>query len=81
MFMKIVAARAWRNWTELTHYMGDFQARLLLTLLYFTWLLPFGLLLRLFGDPLDIRRAPPESTGWKKRAVQQRDLQALRRQF
>ncbi len=78
--MKTVAAWVWRHWTELTHYIGDFQARSLLTLLYFTWLVPFGLLVRFFVDPLGIRR-PPASTAWKQRTVQQQDLQVLRRQF
>lgn len=79
--MKTVVTHAWRSWSELGRYIGDFQARLLLTLLYFTWIVPFGLLVRLSSDPLDIRRVP-QSTGWKKRAVQHKDdLQALRGQF
>jgi len=78
--MKTAVARTWRTWSELTRCMGDFQARLVLTLLYFSWIAPFGLLLRLLGDPLDIRGVP-KSTAWKKRAAQKRDMQSLRSQF
>ncbi len=78
--MKVQLARLWQVWRELTTHIGDFQARLLLTLLYFTCLAPFALLLSLFSDPLEVRDAAG-STAWKKRPVQTQDLQALRRQF
>jgi hypothetical protein len=73
-------ARAWRSWSGLTRYMGDFQARLVLTLLYFSWMVPFAVLMRVFRDPLDMRGLC-KSTAWKKRAGPKRDLQGLRRQF
>ena len=81
--MRTAVARAWRSWTELSTHIGHFQARVLLTLIYFTWLVPFSVLMRLFSDPLDIRsvRKPVASTAWRKRAAQKRDLQALRGQF
>jgi hypothetical protein len=40
---------------------GNFQARVLLTILYFTVVLPFGVGSRLFSDPMRIRHRP---TGW-----------------
>ena len=67
---------------DLGPYVGSFQARALLTLLYFTWLVPFGLMVRLFSDPLDVRSGRrPSDTGWKKRAAPERGLQSLRSQF
>ena len=76
-------ARAWEAWKGVAHYIGNFQARLLLTLLYFSWLVPFGLLVRLCSDPLDMRRAatPDAATGWKKRAAPGHGMHALRSQF
>ena len=75
--------RAWRNWIAITPHVGNFQARLLLTLLYFTWLVPFAMLLRVFHDPLDLCgfHNPLLATAWKKRSAQKRDVQALRGQF
>ena len=78
--MKELAGRAWRGWLEVARYFGDFQARLLLTLFYFTVLVPFAAGLRLFGDPLRLRR-PPEASGWEAREGQDADLAASRRQF
>lgn len=81
--MKAWLAGAWATWRDLATHIGDFQARLLLTLLYFSWLAPFGLLVRVFSDPLDRRGAdqPFAATGWKKRAASGRDVRALRSQF
>ena len=50
----------WQTWKRLAHRIGNFQARLLLTLLYAVFLLPFGLMVRLFADPLRIKRRPAE---------------------
>ena len=49
---------------EIARYFGDFQARLLLTLFYFTVFVPFGAGLRLLGDPWRLRRSP-EASGWE----------------
>lgn len=81
--MRTFVARAWRSWTGLSMHIGDFQARALLTLIYFTWLVPFGVLVRLFSDPLDIRsiEKPLTTSAWGKRIAQKRDLRSLRGQF
>jgi len=50
--------RLWEAWKRLAHRIGNFQARLLLTLLYAVLILPFGLAVRLFADPLRIKRRP-----------------------
>lgn len=47
--------RAWQRWLRLATIIGDFQARLILSLFYFVIVLPFGLLVRLFADPLGIK--------------------------
>lgn len=68
---------------DLAASIGTFQARVLLTLLYFTWLVPFGLLTRFLSDPMALREAAGRSvkTGWKRRPSQGHTIQALRGQF
>lgn len=53
--------RLWRKWKALAWKIGNFQARVLLSLLYFTLLLPFGVGLRLLSDPLKTRTRPVSS--------------------
>lgn len=47
---------AWERWKQIATTIGDFQARVVLSLFYFVVVLPFGLGVRLFADPLAIRR-------------------------
>jgi hypothetical protein len=47
--------RAWLRWLRIATLIGDFQARLILSLFYFVVVLPFGLAVRLFADPLGIK--------------------------
>jgi len=68
---------AWQVWTRLAHKIGNFQARVLLTLLYAVLVLPFGLCVRLFSDPLRIRKRP---SGWLDRTNETRDMQWAHRQ-
>ncbi len=51
----------WENWKRFGKWMGDQVARVILTILYFTLVLPFGLGLRLLSDPLG-RKSVPEWT-------------------
>jgi hypothetical protein len=54
-------------------------ARVVLTVFYFTILLPFGLISSLFGDPLDMKqkRAPK----WHERTTGDRNLTEAQREF
>ena len=78
--MKQFFTRLWRGWQELARHIGDFQARLLLTVFYFTVFVPFGLITRLFLDPLHVRRGSVKS-GLNPRQTLDTDLEAARRQF
>jgi len=57
--------RIWEGWKRVSHAIGNFQARVLLTILYFTVVLPFSIGVRLFSDPLRMRHRP---TSWLDRA-------------
>ncbi|MBZ5645599.1 MAG: hypothetical protein LAN37_00070 [Acidobacteriia bacterium] len=50
--------RLWNSWKRLAQKIGNFQARVLLTLIYGVLVLPLGLAVRWFGDPLRIKRRP-----------------------
>jgi len=75
-----VSARLWSAWNELARPVGDFQARLILTVFYFTVAAPFGLIVRTIKDPLTMRRRPAQ-TGWIKRKRREHDITAARRQY
>ncbi len=45
----------WERWKELAARAATFQARVLLTVFYWTVVLPFGLCVSLFFDPLRLR--------------------------
>jgi hypothetical protein len=48
----------WDAWKRLAHKIGNFQARVLLTILYAIVVLPFGVAARLFSDALRIKNRP-----------------------
>ena len=62
----MVLKRLWENWKSFSRDMGNFQSRILLGLFYFSVLAPFGLVLRVFGDPLHLHR-PEGSSNWLPR--------------
>lgn len=70
--------RLWEAWKRLAHKIGNFQARVLLTILYAVLVLPFGLAVRLFADPLHIRRLPSK---WLDHDLSPRDPEWARRQW
>jgi len=70
--------RLWEAWKRLAHRIGDFQARVILTVLYAVLVLPFGLVVRLFSDPLRIRRRPAE---WLDRSDSPTDSIFARKQW
>jgi len=73
MFRKL-----WEKWKRIAHHIGNFQARVLLTLFYAILILPFGIAVRLFADPLRIRRPSEKWLGRDAKAV---DMAAARRQW
>ena len=50
--------RLWAGWKKIAHAMGNFQARILLTVIYAVLILPFGLAVRAFSDSLHIKNRP-----------------------
>lgn len=70
--------RIWKKWLAVGQVIGDFIARVLLTIFYFTIFMPFGLIVRLVSDPLDIKRSRPS---WLERKTSDLALDDSRRLF
>ncbi|MBU1262914.1 hypothetical protein KJ640_08225, partial [bacterium] len=51
--------RLWEKWKVLAQRIGNFQARILLSVFYFIIVAPFGLMIRVFFDPLSIKKKKP----------------------
>ena len=70
--------RAWAAWKQLAHKIGNFQARVLLTVLYAVLILPFGVVVRCFSDPLRLKRSPQ---GWLDHGEAASTMDWARRQW
>ena len=71
--------RAWNRWLKIADVIGDFQARVVLSLFYFVIVLPFGLAVRLFADPLRIKGKP--DTTWSDFVPHAQTIDEARKQF
>ena len=60
-----VGRSLWELWKRAAKTIGDFQARVLLTLFYFVILAPFALAVRWGSDPLALKAGAPR--GWHPR--------------
>ncbi len=50
--------KLWEAWKKIAHVIGNFQARILLTIIYSVLILPFGLVVRFFADSLHSKKRP-----------------------
>lgn len=50
--------KLWEGWKKFGHALGNFQARVLLTLIYYVLVLPFGLAVRVFADSMHMKKRP-----------------------
>ena len=76
--MKSFLKRMWEGWKRIAHVIGDFQARVILTIFYAVLVLPFGLVVRIFADPLQVRHQPQT---WRERPRETMDAEWARRQW
>ena len=68
--------RVWLAWKRIAHDIGNFQARILLTIFYAFVVFPFGILVRLVADPLRIKHRPTE---WLDHPNEANDLRWAKR--
>jgi len=69
--------RVKKAWTGFASRMGNYQGRLILAFFYFTVVLPFGIPVRLFSDPLALGKQP----AWHPRQQHKPDISRSRLQF
>jgi hypothetical protein len=69
--------RLWKAWKRVGQFIGDAIARVVLTLFYFTLFMPFGLAMRLLGDPLTIK--PQHRARWRERMARDLTVKDARR--
>ncbi|MBN1887963.1 MAG: hypothetical protein JW850_08220 [Thermoflexales bacterium] len=72
--------RLWQSWKACSLRLGNYQSRVWLALFYFLIVIPFGLGVRLFVDPLRLKARPAESA-WTAREKSAADLESARSQF
>ena len=68
----------WKKWRAFGKVMGDFVARVFMTVFYFTLAIPFGIGVRLFKDPL---RLKSKETGWLPRVAKTETIEEARRLY
>ena len=70
-------AKLWEGWKKIGHAIGNFQARLLLTIIYSILILPFGLMVRLFSDSMHTKK---RTVAWLDHPATPNDLNEAHRQ-
>ena len=69
----------WELWKRFGLFMANIFARIILTIFYFTIILPVGLLGRFFSDPLDIKAG--KKAQWRDYTMPESTLENLRRPY
>ena len=62
---KLLLRKIWDGWKKIARKIGDFNARVILTIFYLILLMPFALLVKAFTDPLEIKKNSKK--GWHLR--------------
>jgi len=70
---------SWDHWKKVARAVGVVQTRILMVILYFLFVFPLGLLMRLTGDPLHLRAH--SGSNWTPHRDETPGLDAARRQF
>lgn len=70
----------WGEWKNFAFRMGNFQGRLILLLLYFTIVTPFGIINSFFRDPLYLKK-PTVDSFWFTRTPPDKKIEDARRQY
>ena len=70
-----------RVWMRAAMVIGEFNSRVILGVFYYLVMAPFGIVRRLFGDPLDRGLGNRTTTAWVKRERRPVDRESYERQF
>ena len=70
---------AWTRWKKIARAIGVVQTRILMVSVYFVFVLPVGIVMRLKGDPLRLKRQA--GGNWTPHHDEEATIEAVRRQF
>jgi hypothetical protein len=70
-------SKLWEGWKKFGHALGNFQARILLTVIYSILILPFGLAVRFFSDSMHMKKRPEK---WFDHPALSNTIEEARRQ-
>ncbi|MFC2016367.1 hypothetical protein ACFLUF_01505 [Chloroflexota bacterium] len=73
--------RLWQGWKDFSKRMGEFQSRIVFSLLFFILISPFALAVKAFSDPLGIKKHRGDDSYWLLKIKTEVDLGKFRRQF
>ncbi len=80
MGIKQFFSTIWKYWKKIGEFIGNLLGRFFLMLFYITIVLPFGIGIRLLGDPLNMhKKATPR--GWAQRHSPEPTIEASFHQF
>ncbi len=77
--MNAILHTAWERWQIIGHVNGEYISRFVTNLFYFTILVPFGLGVRFFADPLELHKVA--KSYWKERKPINTALDDARSQY
>lgn len=77
--MNLILRIAWERWRIIARINGDYVARFITNLFFFTILVPFAIVAKLFTDPLGLRQSG--TSHWKTRKPVGVSIDEARSQF
>ena len=72
-----LANSLWHKWKFIAEKIGNFNARVLLTVFYFLFITPFTLMIKLFSDPLKMKSY---NTLWTDKSDEEQTLETAKKQ-
>ena len=72
-----ILQRIWERWKVIAQIIGDFIGRIILSGFYFTIFVPFGLGVKYFSDPLEIKDG--HNVEWEERKTLDLSIDDVRR--
>jgi hypothetical protein len=72
--------KLWSKWKPFAQKIGDFQARVILSVFYFIFVSPIGIIFKFADDSLRLQKPKPNSY-WINRGRTKPSLEDERRQF
>jgi len=72
--------RLWNWWKPIAERIGNFQARIILSVFYFIFVTPIALGVKLFSDPLKMKKSD-QGSWWIPREQGENSMEEAGRQF